>query len=119
VAIGAGFRDPDDPFDEQRVVGAGVAVTEQPLTRGCVDWLRRLFGLPEKIRRQLLEHRVNAKESSAIGRVHAALSTAGAFIRGAGFQLPLKPADRLPGSAGRDFGALQDPLGVLDIALAR
>ena len=30
AAIGAGFRDPDDPFEEQRVVGAGTAVIEQP-----------------------------------------------------------------------------------------
>ena len=30
AAIGTGFRNPDDPFEQQRVSGAGTAVTEQP-----------------------------------------------------------------------------------------
>ena len=74
MAIGAGFRDPDDPFEKQRIVGAGTAVTEQPLARGRLDRLGRLFDLLQKNSWQLPEHRVDAKESSALCRIQLAPS---------------------------------------------
>jgi len=97
VAFGAGLRGPDDPFDEQRVVGARTAVTEQPLARGCLDRPRRLFDLPEKNRWQLPEHRVSAKESSAIGRVHPAPHLQGHSSAATALRSHSSPA---PGYAG-------------------
>ena len=64
MALRADLRDPDDPFDEQRIAGAGTAVTEQPLARGCMDRRGRRFDLLQKRSWQLPEHRVNAKESA-------------------------------------------------------
>ena len=62
VALRADLRGPDDPFDEQWIVGAGTAVTEQPLARGCLDRRGRRLDLLQKRSWQLPEHRVSAKE---------------------------------------------------------
>ena len=72
MALRADLRGPDDPFDEQWIVGAGTAVTEQPLARGCMDRFGRRFDLLQKMSWQLLEHRVRAKESSALCRIQQA-----------------------------------------------
>ena len=73
MALRADLRSPDDPFDEQWIVSAATAVIEEPLARGCLDRLGRGFDLPQKRSWQLTEHRVNAKESSALCRIQLAL----------------------------------------------
>ena len=72
MALRADLRGPDNPFDEQRIVGAGTAVTKQPLARGCMDRRGRRFDLLQKRSWQLPEHRVSAKESSALCRIQLA-----------------------------------------------
>ena len=72
MALRADLRGPDGAFNEQRIVGAGTAVTEQPLARGCMDRRGRRFDLLQKRSWQLPEHRVNAKELSALCRIQLA-----------------------------------------------
>src|SRR4029453_1076160 len=77
VAVRADLRNPDRTFDEQRVERAGTAVTEQPLAGGCMDRRGRRLDLLQERSWQLLEHRVRAKELSALCRIQVAPSLAG------------------------------------------
>ncbi len=72
VALRADLRGPDGTLNEQRIVGAGTAVTKQPLACLCMDRRSRRFDLLQKRSLQLLEHRVRAKESCALCRIHLA-----------------------------------------------